>query len=129
MHTFVFKPDDDYAAQIIDELASAKYRTIRAGIDARLPISFVAIVPRFSYLGPLTPSDDSLYARFRDASLKAIELGLDLAFVLPKGFELRAGVDYTRYFASFSPQTGDAYVASGAVDQFIALKLFALYRY
>jgi hypothetical protein len=128
-HNFAFKPDDDKAARITDSLATVKYNYLRVGLDARLPVSIVAFLPGFSYLGPLSPSDDTVYARFRDASVKGVQMWLDLAVVLPKGFELRGGAEYTRYFASFRPEPGDAYVAGGALDQFVALRLSALYRY
>ncbi len=127
---FVFTPDDDYSAQIIDQIASVKYRYLRAGVEARLPVAFVAFLPSFSYLGPLAPAGDTVYARFSGASVKAIEVGLDVAFVLPLGFEIRApGVAYTRYFASFDAQPTDAYRADGATDQYLALRGALVYRY
>ncbi len=128
-HNFVFNPDDDAAAAILNELPSVKYQYLRAGVDARLPFSIVALLPRFSYLGPLASPDGTVYPRFRSPSTKAIEAGLDIAFVLPLGFELRGGATFTRYFSSFQPEAGDAFVAGGAADNFLAIDLAALYRY
>jgi hypothetical protein len=127
---FVFTADDDFSDQITNQIASVRYRYLRAGLDARLPVAFVAFLPSFSYLGPLAPAGDTVYARFTGPSVKGIEVGLDIAFVLPLGFEVRApGVAYTRYFASFDAQPGDAYRADGAVDQYLALRGALVYRY
>jgi hypothetical protein len=54
-------------------------------------------------------------------------MGLYVTFVLPAGFETRAGVEYTRFFSTFKPEPGDSYVAGGALDQYLALRVGIAY--
>lgn len=123
---FTLSPEDDAARAIEQEVPSAEYLLLRAGLDMRIPIGEVfALWPSFGYVGPL--EGGPVYDRFTDASLAAIDMGLQLAFVLGAGFEIRTGVEYTRVFSSFDPQVGDAYIAGGGLDQQLALRLGAAY--
>jgi len=96
-------------------------------VGARIPLgTSVALMPSIGYIAPLGGGDD-LYDRFREPSLAAMDIALRFAFRVGKGFELRAGFEYERYGSSFSPVPGDAYVAGGALDQFIFIDLGAAY--
>ncbi len=124
---FSFDPADDGAKAIADEVADAEYVFMRFGVDARIPIGRFSIQPSFGYVGPL--EHEGLYSRFQGASVKAIDLGLGAAVVIADGFEARGGFTYTRYFSSFEPQPGDAFVAGGALDQYLGLDLGVGYVY
>ncbi|MBM4374174.1 MAG: hypothetical protein FJ095_03745 [Deltaproteobacteria bacterium] len=145
---FTFDPQNDAATTIRYEVPTVRYRHLRVGLDGWLPFGMFALVPRGSFqkvlgttldasqvpgpgldgFAPL-PVDDTVYTRFRDASVLAISAGIDGVVVLPAGFEVRAGLDYSRYFSSFKPEIGDAFVAGGALDEFLLVKAGAAYRY
>ena len=48
---------------------------------------------------------------------------------LPQSGEFRGGFEYTRLWSSFAPEVTDSYVAGGALDQYVALRLGAAYVY
>ncbi|MBW2456501.1 MAG: hypothetical protein JRI68_18430 [Deltaproteobacteria bacterium] len=97
-------------------------------MDARLPIgSIFAFIPKFGYVGPLSGGD--VYDRFTEASLGAVDMGLAFALVLGAGFETHAGLDYLRVFSSFEPAVGDDYIAGGALDEFVSIKVALGYVY
>lgn len=146
---FVFSPANDEAAKIRFEVPTVRYQRVRFGLDGWLPFGMFAFAPRFSFLVPfgLTPPedripgpglngaiapepvDDTVYTRFRGATAKGVAAGADVALVLDGGIEIHGGLDYLRYFSTFSPQLGDAFVAGGAVDESLELRLLGAYRY
>ncbi len=126
---FTFEPEDAGATAIVGEVGNVEYLFLRGGLDARLPIgSIFAIMPSFGFLGPLsTGGEDAAYDRIAGASVLAIDAGLMFAFVLGLGIEIRAGAEYTRYFASFEPAPTDPVVAGGAEDNLLGLRAGAAY--
>lgn len=123
---FTFDPETAESETITNEIATTEYLFIRGGIDARLPIvDWFAVMPSFGFIGPL--SGGAVYDRFTGSSVLGIDAGLLLTFVIGAGIELRGGAEYIRYFSSFDPVPGDAYVAGGALDQYVALKIGAAY--
>jgi len=56
-------------------------------------------------------------------------MGLAFALVLGAGFETHAGLDYLRVFSSFEPAVGDDYIAGGALDEFVSIKVALGYVY
>ncbi len=122
---FTFTPRDDRGVEIASELADVKYRTLKGGLDARIPLGVVALTPSLAYVGAL--EGGPVYERFREPTLRGLEAALDLALVVGSGVELRLGGDYTRYFASFAPLPDDEYSAEGADDQLVHLHLEAAY--
>ncbi len=123
---FSFDAEDETAKQIKSEVATVEYVLMRPGVDARLPIGeYFAVMPSFGYVAPLDGGE--VYERFRSPSLGGIDMALAFAVVPGAGFEVRAGAEYTRFFSSFEPVPGDPYVAGGALDQFVALRLGAAY--
>jgi hypothetical protein len=145
---FTFDPQGEAATAIQYEVPTVRYRHVRAGLDGWLPFGIFALTPRGSFQAVLgttinaeqvprpgldrfapPPVDDTVYTRFRDASVLAVSAGIDGVVVLPAGFEVRGGIDYARYFSSFKPEIGDAFVAGGALDEFLVVKAGAAYRY
>jgi len=107
------------------QLPNVDYRAIRAGIDARFPLGRPAIVVGFDWIEPL--SDGPVYDRFPRRSVHGIggKLGLDVK--IASGFELRVAAEYSRFFSDFDPVLGDAYIAGGALDQYLGLRLSGAY--
>jgi len=117
----------DASGAITDSLPAVTYASLRAGIDGRIPFWKMALLLDVGYDGPL--SAGPVYDRFRDSSVGGVDLGVGLALVLGSGFELRMRGHYTRYFYKFHPVLGDAYVAGGALDEFLGVGLGVAYAY
>jgi len=130
-----FEPDDDKALDIAGEVASVHYEHLRLGLDARFDLGAVAIVGGLGYLANLGAGE--VYNRFTDAnrgtkgdaSLGAIDLSGGLSVDITTGVEARFVAEYARYFYSFDPVPGDQYIAGGALDQFLDLRLALFYVY
>jgi len=123
---FTFDPKNTASEANADEVGTVNYVFIRPGLDARLPIAdWFAVMPAFGYIAPLSKGD--AYDRVNGASVHGLDMELMLAFVVGLGFEVRTGVEYMRYFASFDPQVGDTFVAGGALDQYLLLRAGAAY--
>jgi hypothetical protein len=119
-------PEDALQGNIENDIASVSYKSLRFGLDARIPlVKAFALLPGAGFSIPLAAGD--VFDRFRDASVLALDVGLSFAIVTGTGFEARVGAHYTRYFYSFSPEPGDPYVAGGALDQFLALHIGGAY--
>jgi len=135
MTTFTFDPDDAKAKTITAELPSVKYTYFRPGLDARIPLGPVAILAGFGYDAVLNAGN--VYDRFTDAhagtkgsaSIGAIDADLGLAVGIIAGLEGRLVAEYSRYFYKFSPVPGDDYVAGGALDELLALRVGLAYAY
>ena len=97
-------------------LPAARTISVRFGLDGRLQI-----VPRFgvllgvAYLAPTSRGE--IYDRFRSPHLHGLDGDLAFALGIVPGIEARLSGRYTRYFASFKPVPGDAFVAGGALDE------------
>ncbi|MEQ9318917.1 MAG: hypothetical protein RIF41_07135, partial [Polyangiaceae bacterium] len=123
---FSFDPENEASIENADEVGTVSYLFIRPGLDARLPIAdWFALMPAFGYVAPLSKGE--AYDRVNGASVHGLDMELMLAFVVGLGFEVRTGVEYMRYFASFDPQVGDTFVAGGALDQYLMLRAGAAY--
>lgn len=120
-HTFIADEPDALKGQI----PNVDYSAIRAGVDARFPLGRPAIVVGFDWIEPL--SSGPVYARFTNAKVHGVgaKLGLDVKLV--SGFELRVAAEYSRFFSDFDPVLGDAYIAGGALDQYLGLRLSGAY--
>ncbi|MHB1845289.1 MAG: hypothetical protein ACYCWW_10700 [Deltaproteobacteria bacterium] len=95
------------------------YVFVEPGLDARVQLGLFALLLDASWLDVV---GDGIAASgyFPHASVGAVAGGLHLAFALWDALELRVGADYQRYFFSFNPVPGDAHVAGGALDQYLA---------
>ncbi|APR86906.1 hypothetical protein A7982_12255 [Minicystis rosea] len=111
----------------VKDAPDVSYLYLHIGVDGRFPISRVAVTVHGSWLGAL--SSGATYARFRDASLGGLEVGGGLAVKIAAGFEIRASADYTRFFATFAPKFADPYIAGGAVDEMLKLRMGLAYAY
>lgn len=124
LHRFVLTTaDKDLAASV----PSTSYQLLRGGIDARIPIGRLAVLLDANYDAPL--SAGAVYDRFTDPHVGGVDFAAGLSFGIVKGLEARAVAQYNRYFYSFNPTPGDAYVAGGALDEFYSLNLGIAYAF
>jgi hypothetical protein len=95
---------------------SARTLSFRLGADGRVRVAGrVSLLAGGAWLAPITRGE--IYDRFRRPRVAGIDTELGVAIALTPGAEVRLGGRYTRYFASFDPEVGDAAVAGGALDQ------------
>lgn len=119
--------DFDSAGAIDGSVPAVTYVALRGGLDGRIPFWRMALLLDVGYDGAL--SAGAVHERFRDSSVGGVDFGAGLAFTLGAGFELRLRSHYTRYFYKFHPKLGDAYVAGGALDEFLGFGLGVAYAY
>lgn len=119
--------DFDAPAALAASAPSVTYTSLRGGIDARIPFWRMALLLDAGYDGAL--SAGAVYERFTGASVGGLDFGAGFALLLASGFEARLTAHYTRYFYTFDPVPGDAYVAGGALDEFLGLGIGVAYAY
>lgn len=120
------------------ELPQVDYAYLRVGADARVWLwKFAGLASlgwRFSLLGSRDGTQrDTITDRFAHATYGGVDVQLGAALpLLPlfrqqwlRGLELRATVEWTRWFYAMHPQVGDEYVAGGALDHAFGLRLGA----
>jgi hypothetical protein len=115
------------SGQLAQEVPSVGYTFVRGGLDARIPLGPVALTVEAGYLGALEAGE--VAARFRDATLGGIDVGGGLAVPIAYGFEARLTGQYVRWFYAFTPVPGDAFVAGGALDEYLHVELGPAYVY
>jgi hypothetical protein len=96
---------------------SAAYPAFRAGIDFRVPFGASALSVAGDYLALL--SIDGVGQNFRSPSAAGVDASLRYAYAFTKSVEVYALAAWTRYFYTFKPVPGDAWVAGGAIDQML----------
>jgi hypothetical protein len=117
--------DIEEPALLTGEVPDVSYLALRGGIDGRIPIGRVGLLMGFDWLEPLSTGE--VYGRFRDASVHGIGATAGLAVRVTGGFEMRLIGEYSRFFSDFGPVLGDAYVAGGALDQYVGIRLAGAY--
>jgi hypothetical protein len=109
------------------EVPSVAYNFMRVGLDGRFPIGPVAITAFGGYLGAIDAGE--VYDRFTDPSIGGIDVGGGLTVPIALGFEMRVQAEYTRWFYAFKPVPTDAYIAGGALDEYLHLEIGPQYVY
>jgi hypothetical protein len=97
------------------ELPAAAYGFARAAADMRAPVGPVALTASVGYLHVVSNGDVGL--RVRGTSNDGVEASAGVSLPFAGNFEARLSAIYTRFFYSFAPAAGDAFVAGGALDQ------------
>jgi hypothetical protein len=120
-HTFKI----DEPAALKGQVPNVDYRAIRAGFDGRFPVGRVAILAGFNWIEPL--SSGAVYDHFTGAKVHGVGGKLGFVVKIASGFELRIAAEYSRFFSDFDPVLGDAYIAGGALDQYLGLRLSGAY--
>ncbi len=99
------------------DLPSVSYQAIRPGVDLRIPVGKLAVLAQAGFRACLSAGDTTDVAmRFRGTTTTGFDVGGGAAFEFAPGWEVRALADYEGYFYSFSPRSGDAFRAQGAID-------------
>ncbi|WP_437737081.1 hypothetical protein [Sorangium sp. So ce1335] len=114
-------------ADLARTVPNVDYTLFRAGLDGRFPVGPVALALGAEYLLPL--SSGPVYDRFTAASVQGIGAMAGVMVPIATGIEGRVLVEYARFFSSFQPEQGDAYIAGGAIDQYLGLRLAGAYVY
>jgi len=115
----------DEPATLKGQVPNADYRAIRAGLDGRFPLGRTAIVIGADWIEPL--SSGPVYNRFTVAKVHGVGGKVGFVVKIASGFELRIAAEYSRFFADFDPVVGDGYIAGGALDQYLGLRLSGAY--
>lgn len=122
--TFAFRGE---GLRIQKELPTVGYELLRVGVDGRVPLGPVALFGGVYYL-PVLHSGD-VGKRIRGQTVAGIEAEIGVGVPFARRFEARVGVDYRRFFYSFEPIAGDAFVAGGALDQLLRGQLALAFVY
>jgi uncharacterized protein YbjQ (UPF0145 family) len=122
--SFSFEASD---AALTASAPNVTYASLRGGVDARIPFWRMALLLDAGYDGALSAGE--VHDRFTGAKVGGLDFGAGLAILIAAGFEARLTAHYTRYFYAFDPVPGDAYVAGGALDEFLGLGIGVAYAY
>jgi hypothetical protein len=114
-------------AVITSQIPAVSCSGNRLAVDARIPVGRLSLRAAVGYRAIF--DSGTISGRFRGSSAGGIDAEAGAAFELARGWEVRAIADYERYFYSFKPVPGDAYVAGGALDQFFGGRLALAYIY
>jgi len=117
----------DTSGTLATEVPSTDYLYMRVGLDARIPLGPIALTAFGGYLGALSAGE--VHERFRDPSVGGIDVGGGVVVPIAFGFEAFVQAEYIRWFYAFAPVPGDAYVAGGALDQYIHIEIGPQYVY
>ncbi|WP_441287677.1 hypothetical protein ACSRUE_36960 [Sorangium sp. KYC3313] len=117
----------DAPADLAMTVPNVSYTLFRAGLDGRFPVGPIALALGAEYILPL--SSGPVYERFTGASVQGIGALAGVMVPVATGIEARLLVEYARFFSSFQPEQGDAYIAGGAIDQYLGLRLAGAYVY
>jgi hypothetical protein len=134
VHTFGFGlsgppvPGEDNTAGI----PSVKYEFFRIGAGFRVGIGkqerFI-IATNIAFRGVFSVGGIGTSQWFPEASANGMDAMLMFGYALPKGFEIRFGIDYRRYWFDLNPVPPDPpYVAGGALDQYWGFSIGAAWR-
>ncbi len=115
----------DATGVLADQTPSVDYKIIRLGADIRQSFGGFSLLANFAYL--VVPSGGPIADRFTESKMSGAEFGLGAAYMVTSGLEVRVLGRYRHVGYTFSPKTGDLYVASGASDNLESLTIGAAY--
>ncbi len=121
-------PGEDTTAGI----PSVKYEFVRVGTGFRVGIGkderFIVAV-NAAFRGVFSVGGIGASQWFPEANANGMDAMLMFGYALPKGFEVRIGIDYRRYWFDLNPVPPDPpYVAGGALDQYWGFSIGAAWR-
>ena len=97
------------------------YRYIRPGLGLHLEIvGRLSFTQGGGYRVVLNHAGTQIQQFFPRSTVAGADAELEARYALSQTFELRAGLEWRRYWFALNSQTGDAYMASNAVDQSFA---------
>lgn len=120
---------DTFVANAATSSPDVRYRSVRAGVAARLMVS-----PRFAlaasadYLhvlsaGPLNGED-----QFPRATVRGVDLGMGVGYALMPQVEANLQVGLRRYGIDMKTRPDDQLIVGGAIDQYLSMTMGVTYR-
>jgi hypothetical protein len=109
-------------------MPSVNYRYLRLGADVGVPLGPAELLAGVGYRGLLTmagasgekvPAAGALGEHFPHADIRGIDAKIGATLPITSFIEARIIVYYVRFWATFHADVGAAYVAGGALDQFV----------
>jgi hypothetical protein len=130
-HSFAF----DTAKGVNPGVPDVAHGSLRVGADARWAfMDPLALYVQAAYLLSLSPGEIAESAWFPNTSAGGLQAEIGVGFEVIDSIELQAAFEIQRYFMSFDPKPTDSSVttsgrvAGGALDQYLAMRLSALWR-
>jgi hypothetical protein len=109
-----------------------KYQFVRVGAGFRVEVgkkNLVVLGGNIAFRGVFDVGGIGSQAWFPQAKANGMDTGILIGFALPKGFEVRLGLDYRRYGFDLNPVPPDApYVAGGALDRYLGFTVGFAWR-
>jgi TolB-like protein len=112
-----FEIDDDPNDPFVPDV---DYGWVRLGFDGRVRVSRVVLGAQLGYRHLTDTGELGGATWFPNLSGGALDAGLLAGYEIVDGVDLLAGFDFRRYFFSMNSEPGDARVAGGALDEYIA---------
>lgn len=114
-------------------IPGVRYQFVRLGTGFRVGIgkteSFI-VIANIAFRGVVDAGGIQSEQWFPDSKTNGMDALLMIGYALPKGFEIRVGADYRRYWYDLNPIPPDPpFVAGGALDQYWGLSIGAAWRY
>ncbi len=118
-HSFVVSPNA--AGTRLDLLPNLTYLGVRAGLGFEVGVAddFIFIFGRFQAIPVLSSGEIISSAFFPKGSNFGLDGSIGVGIAFMKSLQLRLSGDFTRYGMTFTTDPTDAFVAQGAVDQYI----------
>ncbi|RLB43046.1 MAG: hypothetical protein DRH30_03775 [Deltaproteobacteria bacterium] len=121
-------PGEDNTAQT----PSVRYEFVRIGAGFRVGIGekerFI-VMANLAFRGVFSVGGVGTSLWFPEATANGMDAMVMFGYALPKGFEIRLGIDYRRYGLDLNPVPPDPpYVAGGAADQYWGFSIGAAWR-
>ena len=97
------------------------YRYARPGLGLHLKIAGrLSVALGGGYRAVLNHGGSQFQQFFPRSTVAGADAELEARYALSPTFEVRAGLEWRRYWSTLNSQAGDAYMASSAVDQSFA---------
>ncbi|MCA9528632.1 MAG: hypothetical protein KC543_00695 [Myxococcales bacterium] len=113
----------------LPDVPAVRYRFLRMGGEVRLHlVAGLHLFLRGGFRFLLSEGGISEAVWFPRLTGNGLMAEGELAYALPKGFELRAGVGYRRYYFALHPQPADFLIAGGALDQYLTFWVGVAWR-
>ncbi len=111
--SFLFGGDAD----LVDESPPVQYRYLRAGADLRVPVGVFTLLGGAGYMNVLTAGP--LTDRFPNARIFGVDATIGATYPVMPWADVRLALTYARIFSNTHADVDAAYVAAGALDQYI----------
>ncbi len=125
-HSFKIEPSGPAmpGAENTPEIPQVDYRFVKIGLESRIHlIAGLSLMVRGAYLYILETGGISDSIWFPNLDAGGLQGEIFAVYALPRGFDVRIGFDFRRYFFTLNPEPGDPRIAGGALDQYLGYSL------